>query len=151
MAKREDNLKPFDSNQNREEAKKNGRKGGKASGESRRRKKAMRESFETLFAMQCPEKVVKAFKKQGLDVPDNITYEEALTYSMMMKAMGGDARMTSLLLDVTGDKFSDQMRQRELEWKEKQGAEAKTEALDRLDSLLEGLKENAYSSNTETE
>ena len=39
MAKRkEDNLIPFTSEQNREESKKNGVKGGKASGEARRRK-----------------------------------------------------------------------------------------------------------------
>lgn len=39
----EKNLKPFDSNQSREEAKRNGRKGGIASGESKRAKKTLRE------------------------------------------------------------------------------------------------------------
>ena len=38
-----ENLKPFDSNQSREEAKKNGRKGGIKSGEVRRARKTLRE------------------------------------------------------------------------------------------------------------
>ena len=36
---------------------------GKASGEARRRKKSMKESFEALFAMQACDKYKAAFKK----------------------------------------------------------------------------------------
>lgn len=51
----EQNLRPFTSDQNREEAAKNGRKGGKASGEARRRKREIREMLEEYLAM--PAKV----------------------------------------------------------------------------------------------
>lgn len=47
----EQNLIPFTSNQNREEAKKNGAKGGKRSGEVRRQRKAMKEQMEMLLSM----------------------------------------------------------------------------------------------------
>ena len=49
MANREDNLIPFTSEQNREEAKKNGRKGGIASGEARRKKATMLSVLEKVL------------------------------------------------------------------------------------------------------
>ena len=45
----EQNLRPFTSDQSREEAKKNGQKGGIASGESKKRKKAIREALKALM------------------------------------------------------------------------------------------------------
>lgn len=47
----EENLIPFTSDQNREEAKKNGRKGGIKSGEVRRQRKAMKEQMELLLSL----------------------------------------------------------------------------------------------------
>lgn len=47
----EQNLIPFTSNQSREEAKKNGHKGGQKSGEVRRQRKAMKEQMEMLLAL----------------------------------------------------------------------------------------------------
>lgn len=140
----EKNLKPIEKGGlSTEEAKRRGSKGGKASVESRRRKKSMRESFETLFAMQAPEKYVKAFKKQGMDVPDDLTTEQALTLSMTAKAIAGDARMVSLIMDIMGEKHSDKLREKELELKEKQANDMKSEAITRLDSILEGLRNEA--------
>lgn len=144
MARPQDkNLIPFTSEQNREEAKKNGRKGGIASGEARRRKKSMKESFEALFDMQASDKYKNAFKKQGYDVPDNLTMEQTLVLSMMAKAIAGDARMASLVLDVMGEKQSDRLKRKELELKEKMASDTKNEALERLDDILRGLHEQA--------
>lgn len=139
----EQNLKPFTSDQNREEAKKNGRKGGVKSGESRRRKRDMKKSLEALFATQAPDKMTKAFKKQGLDVPSQATFEDLLTISMAAKAIAGDARMVSLILDVTGDKHSDKLKEREIALKEKQMADAKSESLEKLDAILSGIQSQA--------
>ena len=125
-------------------------KGGKKSAESRRRKKSMRESFETLFAMQTSDKYIKAFRKQGIDVPDDLTNEQALTLSMMAKSIAGDTRMASLVMGIMGEKHSDKLKERELEIKEKQANDLKSEALTRLDSILEGLKYEAET-NTQTE
>jgi len=125
------------------EAREIGRKGGIASGEARRRKKSMKESFETLFAMQSPEKYKKAFKKQGIDVPDDCTNEQMLVLSMTAKAIAGDSRMASLILDVMGEKQGDVLKRKELDLKEKQATDTKNEALDRLDEILRGLHEQA--------
>lgn len=47
----EKNLIPFTSDQSREEAKKNGRKGGIKSGEVRRQRKAMKEQMDLLLSL----------------------------------------------------------------------------------------------------
>ena len=104
----EQNLKPQAHVLSVEEAS----KGGKKSGESRRKKRSMRESFETLFAMQTSDKYIKAFRKQGIEVPDDLTNEQALTLSMTAKAIAGDARMASLVMDIMGEKHSDKMKER---------------------------------------
>lgn len=144
------NLKPIEKGGlSNEEAKRRGSLGGKASVESRRRKKSMRESFETLFAMQAPEKYIKGFKKQGMDVPDDLTNEQALTLSMTARAIAGDSRMVSLIMDIMGEKHSDKLREKELELKEKQANDLKSEAITRLDEILLGLREEAETSEEE--
>lgn len=88
----EQNLKPFTSDQNREEAAKNGRKGGKASGESRRRRKAMREAFEELLAR-------KYTNSQGQEV-DGITL---ICLKQFQNAVDGDTRAFTLIRDTVGE------------------------------------------------
>lgn len=125
------------------EARENGRKGGVASGEARRRKRDMRESFEALFAMQASDKYKNAFRKQGMEVPDNVTNEQILALSMTAKAIAGDARMASLILDVLGEKQSDVLKRKELEFKERQAMDTRNDALDKLDEILRGLHDTA--------
>lgn len=125
------------------EARENGKKGGIASGEARRRKKSMKESFEALFAMQACDKYKSAFKRQGMDIPEDFTNEQALVLSMTAKAIAGDARMAALVLDVMGEKASDVLKRKELELKEKQAMDTKNDALDKLDEILRGLHEQA--------
>lgn len=138
------NLKRFTSDQNREEASKNGRKGGVASGEARRKKRAMRDILANIKDMPAPDKIVSMFKKNGLDIPEGISMEEALAYSMIMHSIKGDGRILSLLFDVTGDKRSDQLKEKEIELKEQIAKDTKSEALERLDAILGSLKETAY-------
>ena len=150
MARPQDkNLKPFTSDQNREEAKKNGKKGGVASGEARRRKRDMRECLAEISKLPAPESVTKAFKKQGLDVPEGMTYYEALTYSMMMRGLSGDSKMVSLIMDVMGERNSDKLREKELTLKEKELSKGKSDALEKLDSIIQGLKDNAVNTDSE--
>lgn len=149
MAKGHENLIPV-TKRTKEEAREIGKKGGKASGEARRKKRDMKASFETLFAMPASDKYIKAFKKQGFEIPDGLTYEQLLTLSMTAKAVSGDARMCSLIMDVMGEKHSDKMREKEIALKEKQANDTKNEALARLDSILEGLRDEAEA-DTETE
>lgn len=138
----EKNLKSL-ADRTKEEQRRIASMGGKASGEARRRKKSMKESFEALFDMQASDKYKNAFKKQGYDVPDNLTMEQTLVLSMMAKAIAGDARMASLVLDVMGEKQSDRLKRKELELKEKMANDTKNEALEKMDEILRGLYEQA--------
>jgi hypothetical protein len=88
----EQNLRPFTSDQNRDEAAKNGRKGGKASGEARRRRKAMREAFEELLAR-------KYTNSKGQEV-DGITL---ICLKQFQNAVDGDTRAFTLIRDTVGE------------------------------------------------
>lgn len=62
--RRLENLKPYTSDQSHEEAVKNGRKGGIASGEARRRRADMRRAMEALL---LDEHTIKGKKVTGLE------------------------------------------------------------------------------------
>lgn len=106
MARKEDNLKPFDSNQNREEAKKNGRKGGKASGEARRRKKEIRECLEILL-----EKEIKTRTGEAM------SGAEAISAKLFEKALKGDVRAFEVLRDSAGQKPVEKIEQTNIDIK----------------------------------
>lgn len=137
-----DNLIP-NSQRSAEEVRENQRRGGIKSGETRRRKRDMRQCFEAMFKTAAPDKIKKGIEKQGLDIPDDLNLYEALTYSMYMRAMGGDARMVSLIMDVMGEKNSDKLKEKELKMREKELQRGRNEAIERLDSILEGLRNEA--------
>ena len=89
MAKRkEDNLIPFTSEQNREEAKKNGRKGGIRSGEVRREKATFKKTLEMLL----DEK-----NKKGM------TYRELITLGQIKSAIDGKAENFKVILALMGE------------------------------------------------
>lgn len=88
MARKEDNLIPFTSDQNREEAKKNGRKGGIASGEARRNKKLMRETLEMCLEMK---------NKKG------VSYRELATIGLINGAIKGNAQNYKVILETLGE------------------------------------------------
>lgn len=96
----EQNLKPFTSDQNREEAVKNGKKGGKASGEARRAKRDLRLALEMLLE--------KNFKdKNGND----ITGTEAITAKLFEQAMKGNVKAFETLRDTVGQKPIEKVQQ----------------------------------------
>lgn len=72
----------------KEEAKKRGKVGGKKSGESRRRRKALREHLEALLSS----------KREGL------TTAEALTLALVEKGLSGDVRAYEVIRDTLGEK-----------------------------------------------
>ena len=66
----EENLKPFTSNQSREEAAKNGQKGGVASGQSRRQKKTLSELAKMIAENPAPTAAKKKLTKMGISDED---------------------------------------------------------------------------------
>jgi len=89
-----ENLKghEFTSGQSREEAAKNGRKGGKASGEARRRRKAFAEAFDMLLEREYSDH--NGNKLQGV---------EAIAVKVFRQAMDGDMKAIQFLRDTVGE------------------------------------------------
>lgn len=98
----EQNLKPIQ--QSNEEATKNGRKGGIASGKVRREKRTFRELAETLGAMLANEHTRKNVKKiLPMLKDDEISYDVAIVVNNIMRASNGDARASEWLSKIKGE------------------------------------------------
>ena len=99
----EQNLIPFTSNQSREEAKKNGSKGGKKSGEVRRQRKAMKEQMEMLLTLPVKNQEQYSFiSNLGIDKKE-IDNQMALIVAMYAKALKGDVQAFNAIREVTQD------------------------------------------------
>lgn len=101
----EKNLKGFTSNQSREEAVKNGQKGGIRSGEVRRERKAMREQMEMLLKLppinaQAKQKI----KELGIDEKE-IDNQMLLMVAIFNKAMKGDIQAVNVVRELTGERI----------------------------------------------
>lgn len=83
MAGRKDNLKPV---QNTEEARERGRKGGIASGQARRKKRALREYLEARLEIMTGD----------------VSTAEAITAALVDKALSGDMRAYETIRDTLG-------------------------------------------------
>lgn len=91
------NLKPVRSER---EARELGRKGGKKSGEARRRKAALRDTMNRLLTMQVNVEglsdVIRA------DSGEDTTYEDVITMAMIQQAMIGDVKAYQAIMKVVG-------------------------------------------------
>lgn len=106
----EENLIPFTSDQNREEAKKNGRKGGIASGKARREKKLIKEQINLLLSLPLKDEKTKAkFKSLGIDSED-IDNQMAMVIAMWQKALKGDVNAFNTIRDTIGEKPIEQVQ-----------------------------------------
>ena len=87
----EQNLKPFTSEQSREEAVKNGRKGGVASGEAKRRNKTIAELSQMMLNLRLSEKNAAAIKKLVPDINDeDMTTAAAMVAGQISSAIKGN-------------------------------------------------------------
>ncbi len=89
-----DNLTPFTSDQSREEAVKNGRKGGIASGEAKRAKKDMR-----YFAQMVLDELVRE-KKSGAEIPMRYALIKKVADTTLKK---GDYNSMKALAQLAGE------------------------------------------------
>lgn len=138
----EENLKKGKATQfqSGEEAARNGQKGGVASGASRRRRKAMKQTVNTLLgaglnadAGEFLELIKPRLLALGIDAED-ATYQDILLAGIMMKAMKGDVRAAEFIRDTVGEnpalairKQELQLRKSELKFRQEQ-ATKKTES-----------------------
>lgn len=98
----EQNLIPMEK-RSPEEAREMGRKGGRASGESRRRKKSLREAAELYLSLPVANKT--AWNKLARDgvAPEDVDNQMAIIAGLTIKAVKGDAKAAKLLFDLLGE------------------------------------------------
>lgn len=102
----EENLIPM-SERSKEEVREIARRGGIKSGETRRRKKTMKENLELLLTMSVG-KGEKADIENGENIKDyakeNVTVEQAMLIAQIQKALKGDAQAFEMIRDLIGEK-----------------------------------------------
>ena len=151
----EQNLIPFTSEQSREEAVRNGRKGGKASGEARRRKADFRKTLNMLLTAEIDnEEWRPVLDALGAEC----TLESALNMAMIKEGLAGNVKAYEAIAKYAGQSAEpeDNRRNREADTELKQarkkavtGENETDEALDKLDQILKGIYENAVKQEAE--
>lgn len=93
-----------------DEARKNGAKGGIASGKARREKKAMKDTLETLLKMPLKSSKyddIEEIQSLAAIKGKNITVQEAIMLAQIQKAMKGDTRAAEFVRDSSGNKLKE--------------------------------------------
>lgn len=148
----ENNLKPIRSER---EAREKGKKGGKASGEARRKKADFRKTLNALLTVEIdnPE-ITPILEALGIDS----TLESAMLMAQIKEAMGGNTKAAYFVAQYAGQSDKSELDQRdreadiELKQARKQavtGENETDEALDRLDAILKEVRDNAFKQQTE--
>ena len=147
----EHNLKPVRS---KREARERGRNGGIKSGETRRRKAALRDTMNRLLTMQVEvDGLSDILRSDG----GESTYEEVIAMAMIQQASLGDVRAYQAIMKTVGqtDKseadLEEQRSKVELNKARKEditGENENDEALDRLDQILKEVRDNAIKQET---
>lgn len=108
--KQDENLKPFTSEQSREEAEKNGKKGGIASGKARRQKKALRETMEEMLKVALKdERLLETYGKFGF-TKKGMTMQDAITAAMIHQAAKGNVKAFQAIKETITDKHEEERR-----------------------------------------
>ena len=98
----EENLIPFTSEQSREEAKKNGRKGGIASGKARSANAEMRKRLEQMLKMTLKEGKAEKIKTLEDAKVANLTISDALLVKLIAMALKGNIKAMNKLMELIG-------------------------------------------------
>ena len=109
----EENLIPF-SKRSKEEAREQGRIGGKASGAARRRKRSLKEAADLFLSLPVTDqRTFNAMAKAGVN-PDDTDYQMAVIVGLTMKAIKGDAKAAKTVIDLLGESATDNQPQQEM-------------------------------------
>lgn len=141
-----ENLKPV---RTKSEARERGRNGGKASGESRRRKADFRKTLNMLLTTEVnSEEYRPLLEALGVDC----TLEAAVNMAMIKEALSGNVKAYEAIAKYSGQtsKAEEDIRNKdadtELKHARKQAVTGENEnddALQKLDDILKGVQENA--------
>ena len=102
----EKNLMPIqevNSNRTREQHSEDSRKGGIASGISRRRKRSLKEAADLYLSLPVSDrKMWNKISRRGVD-PDDIDNQMAMIIGLTMAATAGDAKAAKIIVDLLGE------------------------------------------------
>ena len=131
------------------------KKGGKASGEVRRKKANFRKTLNMLLTLKTDDpNITPVLETLGIDS----TFENAVNIVMIREAMAGNVKAYEAIAKFAGqtDRPEEDIRNKaadtELKKARKQsviGEKETNEAIERLDEILEGLRQNAADQETE--
>lgn len=148
----EQNLKPV---QTKSEARERGRNGGKASGAARRRKADFRRTLNMLLTAEIDSGEWKpVLEALGVEC----TLESALLMAQIKEALAGNTKAATFVAKYSGQSPEPDENRRnrdadtELKKARKQavtGENESDEALDKLDSILKEMRDNAVKQKTE--
>ena len=133
----EKNLIPF-SERSESEVREINSKGGKASGETRRRKRDMKQKMKALLELPAAANDKEQLEALGVD-PDDMDNEMMLVMAMFLGAAGGDVKAFDRVMQLLGKDIGHEelaLRKRELRLKEKAASEGDNAALAKLDEVL---------------
>lgn len=99
--KKNDNLRPFSSDQDRKAARANGRAGGLASGEARRQRKAIREFLRDFLEAPASPTLSAKMAEYGIAAADRSNIG-ALFLSVFLHAMNGDVKAARQVVEWAG-------------------------------------------------
>lgn len=124
----EQNLKPFPKGRSSEEARIAGAKGGKASGEARRKKANFKKTLNMLMQMDIDAGEITALlKNMGIET----TVENTVNFALVMQAIAGNVKAYNAIRATLGlsDKTELDEKEQRARIKEKEGEGKDTEGL----------------------
>ena len=133
----EKNLIPF-SERSESEVREFNSKGGKASGETRRRKRDMKQKMKALLELPAAANDREQLEALGIS-PDDMDNEMVLVMSMFLSAAQGDTKAFDRVIQILGKDIAHEelaLKKRELKLKEKASSEGDSAALSKLDEVL---------------
>lgn len=133
----EQNLIPFNERSESEVRELNA-KGGKASGEARRRKKDMKQKMKALLELPAAANDREQLEALGVS-PNDMDNEMVLVMSMFLSAAQGDTKAFDRVIQILGKDIAHEelaLKKRELKLKEKASSEGDSAALSKLDEVL---------------
>ena len=118
-------------------------KGGKASAESRRRKRDMKAKMKALLELPAAANDKEQLEALGV-APEDMDNEMVLVMAMFLGAAGGDVKAFDRVIQLLGKDIGHEelaLRKRELKMKEKAVSDSENEALSKLDEVLGKIEE----------
>lgn len=114
----------------KEEAKRRGSKGGKASAESRRRKRDMKAKMKALLELPAAANDREQLEALGV-APEDMDNEMVLVMAMFLGAAGGDVKAFDRVIQLLGKDIGHEelaLKKRELKLKEQAASEKTADA-----------------------